>query len=168
MQTLDIISVNLWQILISLANLVIIFLILKKFFYQPVKNILEKRQAEIDQRYSDAEEAKKSAKENQAAWEEKMKSASSEADSILKTATATAEKRSETIVSDAKQKAEGILRRAETEAELELKKAADQIKREIVEVSGVLTEKMLEREINSEDHRGLIDSFLENVGEEDA
>ena len=33
MQTLEIISVNLWQILISLANLLIIFLILKKFLY---------------------------------------------------------------------------------------------------------------------------------------
>ena len=165
MQTLDIISVNLWQILISLANLVIIFLLLKKFFYQPVKNMLEKRQAEIDQRYSDAEMAQKCADENKAAWDEKMKIASSEANSILKIATATAEKRAEAIVSEAKEKAEGIVRRAETEAELELKKAADEVKREIVEVSGALTEKMLEREINSEDHRKLIDSFLENIGE---
>ena len=31
-QSLDIISVNLWQILISLANLLIIYLILKKCF----------------------------------------------------------------------------------------------------------------------------------------
>ena len=47
-----------------------------------------------------------------------------------------------------------------------MKKAEEQIKREIVEVSGALTEKMLEREINAEDHRNLIDSFLEKVGEE--
>ena len=31
MPTLDVVSVNLWQILISLANLIIIFLIVKKF-----------------------------------------------------------------------------------------------------------------------------------------
>ena len=54
---------------------------------------------------------------------------------------------------------------AETEADLERKKAADGIKREIVEVSGALTEKMLEREINTDDHRALIDSFIEEIGE---
>lgn len=166
MQTLDIISVNLWQILISLANLAIIFVVLKKFFYQPVKKILAERQNEIDQRYSEAEDAQRIADENKENWEKKMKTASSEADSILKTAAVTAEKRAETIVSEAREKAEGIVRRAENEAELELKKAADGVKREIVEVSGALTEKMLEREINSEDHHRLIESFLENVGAE--
>ena len=42
MQNLDVISVNLWQILISLANLAILFLLVKKLFYKPVKKILEK------------------------------------------------------------------------------------------------------------------------------
>ena len=33
-QTLDVISVNIWQILISLANLLLIFLILKKLLWR--------------------------------------------------------------------------------------------------------------------------------------
>ena len=61
MQSLDIISVNLWQILISLANLTILFLLLKKFLYKPVTKMLEQRQAEIDSSYNDAENAKKDA-----------------------------------------------------------------------------------------------------------
>ena len=35
LQTLDIISVNIWQILISLINLLIMYLILKKFLFGP-------------------------------------------------------------------------------------------------------------------------------------
>ena len=35
-QSLDIISVNIWQILISLANLLIIYRILSKFLFKPV------------------------------------------------------------------------------------------------------------------------------------
>ena len=57
MQSLDVISVNLWQILISLANLLILFLIIKKFLYAPVKNILAKRESEIENRYSEAGKA---------------------------------------------------------------------------------------------------------------
>ena len=44
MQTLDVISVNLWQILISLINLFLLFLILKKFLFKPVKKVLDQRQ----------------------------------------------------------------------------------------------------------------------------
>ena len=48
MQTLDVISVNLWQILASLLNLVLLFLIVKHFFYKPVRKMLDERRATID------------------------------------------------------------------------------------------------------------------------
>ena len=48
----------------------------------------------------------------------------------------------------------------------ERQKAAAGIKQEIVEVSGALAEKLLEREINQQDHRALIDSFIEEIGDE--
>ena len=44
-------------------------------------------------------------------------------------------------------------------------KAEDGIKREIVYVSAALTEKMLDREINTQDHRALIDSFIDKIGD---
>ena len=48
MQSLDVISVNIWQILISLCNLVILFLILKKFLFKPVQKVTQTRRAELD------------------------------------------------------------------------------------------------------------------------
>ena len=59
MQTLEVISVNLWQILISLLNLLILFLLFKKFLFKPVNDMLAKRQSEIDARYDAADEAKR-------------------------------------------------------------------------------------------------------------
>ena len=165
MQSLDIISVNFWQILISLVNLLLLFLAFKKFLYQPVKNILAKRQAEIDKDYAAAKDAQTVADENRRVWEEKMATANAEADEIIKTATEKAKRRSDTMVEEAREKADGIVRVAQSEAELERKKAVDDIKREIVEVSGTLAEKMLEREINTDDHRALIDSFIEEIGD---
>lgn len=165
MQSLDIISVNIWQILISLINLVLLFLILKKFLFKPVQKVFEKRQNEIDSQYAAAELAEAKANENRKNWEEKLSYANAEADAILQTATDNAKYRGDKLIAEAQNRAEGIIRAAETEAELERKKAADGIKREIVEVSGALTEKMLEREINTEDHRALIDSFIEEIGD---
>ena len=166
MQTLDVISVNLWQILVSLLNLVLLFLIVKHFLYKPVKNILAKRQGELEEKYVDAQNAVDKAEEKRREWQEKLDGANAEADSIIESATELAKSRGEAIVTEAREKADGIVRVAQNEAELERVKAADEIKREIVEVSGAIAEKMLEREVNADDHKKLIDSFIEGIGDE--
>ena len=166
MQSLEVISINLWQILISLANLVILFLIVKKFLFKPVKKVLAQRQDLMDAQYSAAQEAQAQALADKDAWEHKMQSAKAEADAIMKDAASKAQIRGDRIVSDAREKADGIIRQAQTAAELERKKAEDGIKKEIVDVSAALTEKMLGREINAQDHREMIDSFIEGLGED--
>lgn len=168
MQTLDVISVNIWQIVISLLNLLIIFVILKKFLFAPVNNMLQKRREQIDMQYESASKAQQEAIASKNEWEIRLSNAQGEADELIKNAAEKATKRSDKILADARDKADGIVRRAKNDAELEIKKAQDGIKREIVDVSAVLTEKMLGREINEQDHRSLIDSFIEKIGEDDA
>lgn len=167
MQSLEVISVNLWQIVISLLNLVILFILVKKFLFKPVNKMLEKRQSEIDERYNQADEAKRIAEEDRLLWDEKMSAVKSESEEILKKAHSSAIKKSDAIVSKAKEEAEGLLRQAENEINLEKKKAREEMKKEIVDVSVSLTNKLLEREINEEDHHKLIDSFIGKIGESD-
>lgn len=164
MQTLDVISVNLWQMLASLANLVILFLIVKKFLYKPVKKMMNERRSAIDRDFSEANEAKQSALSDKAFYEEKLKSADSEAEEILNNAVDVAKAREKEIIDDANEKARGIIKRAEADAILEKQKAREEIKKEIVEVSTLISEKMLEREISADDHEKLIDSFIDNIG----
>lgn len=166
MQNLDIISVNLWQILISLANLTILFLLLKKFLYKPVLKMLDARRAEIDKDYNDAALAKQSAEQSQAELTSRLANAKAEAEGIVKEAADNAKARGDKIVEDARNTADGIIRQAELDAELERKRVNETIKEQIVEVSTALAEKMLEREINTDDHKALIDDFINNIGDE--
>ncbi len=160
-----VISVNIWQILISLCNLVIIFLIMKKFLFAPVRKVIAQRQAKIDADYAAAEEANTKAQESKAEWEQTLAGAKAQADTIIKTAQTNAQRRGDAMMSIAKEQAENIVRRAKEDAEREHKKAQTQIKHEIADVSVMLTEKMLDREINSDDHRKLIDSFIDTIGD---
>ena len=166
MQTLDVISVNLWQILISLANLAILFFLVKKFLYKPVKNMLEKRRGAIDKDYSDAEEAKAEALKNKELYTEKLSGAKGEADAIITSAVSLAKAREDEIVKEAKKEAENILQKARDDAALEMRRAEGAIKDEIVDVSTLLTKKLLEREINADDHKELIDSFINEIGDD--
>lgn len=167
MQSLEVISVNIWAILISLCNLLIIFLILKKFLFGPVKKVLGERQADIDSQYNAAANAEAEALQNKKIYEEKLKTAKDEAQDIIEDASAIASSRGEALIKEAQSKAEAIVRAAETEAELERKKAQADIKDEIISVSAALSEKMLSREINADDHKALIDSFIDEIGEND-
>ena len=167
MQTLDVISVNIWQILISLINLVLLFLILKKFLYKPVKKMLEKRKAELDSQYESAKKAEEEGESYKKEWEATLQTADEKASEILANATENAKRHGERLIMEAEEKADGIIRVAKSEAELEKRKATEEVKREIVEVSGAIAEKMLEREINQQDHHALIESFIEKIGEKD-
>jgi len=166
MQSLDIISVNLWNIIVSLCNLLIIYLIVKKVLFGPVRKLIASRQAEIAKQYEAADEAERRALESKAEWDEKMKNADTEADSIVRDATETASHRAEKIIEEANAQAELIKARAVNAAELTKKQAEESIKQEIVGVSSAIAEKVLEREIDVNDHRALIDSFINGVGED--
>lgn len=166
MQTLDVISVNVWQILVSLINLGIIFLIVKKILYKPVKKMLVDRQNAIEDDYARAEDAKNAALSNKQEYEEKLLSAKQEADGVIRSAVKLAKARETEIIENAKAEAGGIISRAQEEALLEKKKAENEVKKEIIEVGALLSEKMLKREINKEDHKQMIDSFIEEIGED--
>ena len=166
-QSLDVISINLWNILISLANLVLLFLLVKKFLFKPVQKLFADRQAAIDHQYAEAEAAEAKAKAHKEEWQARLDGAHAEAESIVKEATERADETARRILRDADEHAEQITERARAEAELERRRASDGIKREIVEGATVLAEKMLEREVNTEDHRAMIDAFIDEMGEED-
>jgi F-type H+-transporting ATPase subunit b len=165
MQSLDIISINIWQILISFCNLIILFFIVKKILFEPVKKMVAEREALAAGIIDEANEQKKLALEDKALWESKLSAADKEADEIIKKAVAKADRRSDVIIGNAQERADGILRQAKVDAELEQKKAQEGIRREIIDLSSVLTKKMLKREINERDHREMIDEFLQDIGD---
>ncbi len=167
MQNLDIISVNIWQILIALLNLTILFLLLKKFLYKPVEKTLKKRQQEIDEQYSKADITNKDAENLKAEYETRLNGAKIKAENIINDAAAAAQTRSDKIVDDAHAQADAIINRAKTQAELEKARAEEDIKEQIIDVSSHLAEKLLSREINADDHKDLIDSFIDKIGESD-
>ena len=166
MENLGIVSLNVWQILISLTNLSILFFVLKKFLYKPVKAVLENRKAAIAKDYAEAEEARNSANAAREEYAAKLATAHTTADEIIHDATVVANRRGEKIVTDAHLKADEIVRQGELEASMERKKALETIRQDITDVSAAMTEKLLGREMSAADHRNMIDEFLKGVGED--
>ena len=96
-----------------------------------------------------------------------MQGAEDEAQTIVADAAREADRRTSRIVGEAQSKADDMLRQAEAEIEREKKKAEADVRQEIIDVSTLLAGKMLEREVTASDHREMIDSFIEGLGEQD-
>ena len=158
-------TVDVWTILFTWVNMLILFTVMKKFLFKPVMNILDQRDAEIKKIYNDANDANEKAATLEKEYSEKMAQARDEAGEIIKQATLTAQKREKEIIESAHEQVAAMTRRAETQIAQERKKAYQEIKEEISDISVAIAGKMVGREITAADHEALISQFIENVGE---
>ncbi len=159
------ISLNIWTSIFTLVNLIIVFLIMKKYFFKPVKQMIDERQQEIDDLYADANASKEDAARLKAQYESRLAEANAESDEILKETYRKAQLREEEMLRQAQEKAAQTLRRADEQVELEKKRAMNEIKDEVSGMAVDIAAAVLARDIQAGEHEALIDSFIENLGE---
>ena len=164
-QSLDIISVNLWQILISLANLLIIYLILKNVIFAKVQGVLNTRQHQVTEMYDAADQSRTDAESMKQEYEEKLAGAREEADKIVRTATQTAQRRGDQIVQEASSQASHLKQKAEEEIAQEKRRMLTDVRGEISDLAVSIASKVVEREIRKEDQDTFVDEFIKNVGD---
>ncbi|MFR6025532.1 MAG: F0F1 ATP synthase subunit B [Christensenellales bacterium] len=165
MEVQQFISIAPWTVIFQILNLLLLMVLFKKYLFKPVMEILEKRQAEIEGHYQEAQQAETDAKAMKADYESKMAGARQEADRVIKTATESANAMSASIVEDARTQADQLKRRAQTEIDLERRRAFDEVKGELSGIALDIASQVIEREVNEKDHEAFIDEFIKNVGE---
>ncbi len=158
------VGVNFWTMIFAWCNLLILYIVLKKILFVPIKNMIDSRQKEIDDMYSSAETAQKEANELRSEYEERISAAKEEGEEIVRTAQRKAVLREEEIIKDAEAEAERIRARAEAEIELERRRAVNDIKDEVSGMAISIAEAVIERDISEEEHKELIDSFIDKMG----
>ena len=161
----EFISITPWTIIFQICNLLILFLLVKKFLWKRVMAVLDKRQEEIDGIYSAADKAKEDADQMKQEYTERMMGAREEADRLVRNAVDTAQKRGDAIVEEARNEATHMKQKAENEIEQEKRKAYSELMGEISGMAADIAGRMVEREINAEDHRELVEEFIRSAGE---
>lgn len=159
------ISLNIWTSIFTLCNLLIVFFLMKKFLFKPVKKMIDDRQKEIDDQYADAEQSKADAAALKEQYETRLSEANAEKEAILKDAYRKAQLRDEEMLRQAQEQAAATLRRADEQIALEKKRAMNDIKDEVSVMAVDIASAVLTRDIKKNEHAELIDSFIENLGE---
>ncbi len=160
------VGVDFWTCIFTFCNLIILVFVLKKLLFKPVKNMIDKRQSEIDNLYEDAGQKQKEADDMKSMYQEKLEKANAESEEILKQAVRKAQLREEEILKEAQEKAAVTVRHGKEQVELEKKRAINEIKNEVSDMAVDIASAIIERDIDKDEHEKLIDSFIDGLGDD--
>ena len=161
----SLVTVNPVTLIAQICNLFLQLLIVKIFFLDKIKAIIDQRREAADKQITEAENAKSEALAIKQTYEQNMLEAKAKADDLLMTAQRTANSRSEEIISQAQQQAAQIKSKAAADIELEKKKALNEAKNEISDLAMAIAGKVVARELNAGDQADMIDRFIDELGD---
>ena len=162
----ELLGVNPWTALFTLANTVALFLVMKKFLWGPVLKIIEDRQQEIDSMYTQADSAQAEAKALQAEYQQKLSVAAETSERMVKEAVSRGQSREEEIIRQANREAAAIMEKASADIALEKKKAINEAKDENSVIAMAIAGKVVGRTLTDADQAQLVDSFIDELGDQ--
>ena len=154
-----------WTFIAQICNLFLQMYLFKRFLFKPVKDIIAKRQAEINAVYDEADKTLKDAAETQKTYEAQLKAAKSEADAITSRAVASAQVRSAELLRQAEADAGAIREKASRDIALERSRVLSEAKNEISGIAVELASKVAQKEIDEKQHDELIARFIDELGD---
>lgn len=161
---LDFVSIDLWTMIFTWLNLLILFLLLRCFLFKPVNKVLAKRAEEIENTYKAAEATQRDADLARERYENQLSEAKTEADGIINDAVICARERSESIINEAQERAKHIAEKSEKQIELDKQKAMDEARQDIAEMAVDVAEKLIGERLDSSADEKLIESIIDRIG----
>lgn len=152
-------------IIITMVNLIVLFLILRLLFWKPVSEFLEKRRQmindDLDKAKADREEAQRLLEEHR----QLVAQNKGEAAKIIENAVRQADERKEEIIVQAGQEAAAMIERAKLEIAREKAKVVQELRSEISTLSVAVAEKILARSLTKQDQDQIFAQVVEEMGE---
>lgn len=157
-------GVEFWTVFFTILNTIILYLYMKKFFFNKVTDFMNKRQSSIEEKINQANINFDKANEMLLEYDQKLKQLEIDGKTIVEEYKKKAIKLYDEMIEEAKKEAGLIRDRARRDAEREIEKAKEDIKKQIVELSLIAATKAIGEEINDEKHHKFIMDFIDKVG----
>nr|WP_145353756.1 F0F1 ATP synthase subunit B [Staphylococcus epidermidis] len=151
--------------IVTLVTFVILIILLKKFAWGPLKEVMDKRERDIKKDIDDAEQAKINAQKLEEENRKTLKETQDEVQKILDDAKIQARKQHEEIIHEANEKANGMIETAQSEINSQKERAISDINNQVSELSVLIASKVLRKEISEQDQKELVEKYLKEAGD---
>lgn len=152
-------------VLLAIA-IFVMFTLLSYLLFNPVRDMLKKRQDKIQDDIDTAKKDKEDAAALKQDYDARIRDIEKEAEAILSDARKKALKNEAKILEEAKEEAARMLARANAQIELERKKAADDMKKEMIQVASLMAQKVVAGSMDREIQDSLVEETLKEIGDQ--
>ncbi len=161
-------GINTTWLLAQIVNFGLLLLVLRLFAYKPILNMLNTRKQKIQESLEYAERVKAEGAEQQKEFAHKLEEARREAQAASQTAQQVGEKEREAILVQARNEARKLVEQAKEQIEFERKQMMADLHDEVVRLSLLAAQKVINQSLDERAHRQLVSDFLAQAEKIDA
>ncbi|HCY1795911.1 TPA: F0F1 ATP synthase subunit B [Staphylococcus aureus] len=152
-------------VIVQVLTFIVLLALLKKFAWGPLKDVMDKRERDINRDIDDAEQAKLNAQKLEEENKQKLKETQEEVQKILEDAKVQARQQQEQIIHEANVRANGMIETTQSEINSQKERAIADINNQVSELSVLIASKVLRKEISEQDQKALVDKYLKEAGD---
>ena len=149
-----------WTSLMIVLNLLILYIILKKYFWEKIRKFMQDRQDAIQDAFDSAEEMNKRADEKMRNYSARISNVEEEGREIIRQAKQQADAQAQEILAEARAQASDMIAKAEKNIELEKAKAMEEMRQEIGALALMAAEKIVEKEVEGVGQDAIVDDVI--------
>lgn len=146
------------------GSFLILLVLLKKFAWGPITDIMKKREDQIANDLDSAEQSRLKAAKMEEERQQKLMSSQSEAAEIIKTAKDSGESSRQKILDETKEEVSRLKDKAQADIEMQKETAMTSVKDDVADLSLQIAAKILNKELTADAHESLINQYIEGLG----
>ena len=154
-------------LVVNIAGFVILLILLSKFLYAPITGLLRERSEGIRNDLEEAERQRREMEELRAEYEQHLARIEQEARDRLQETMQQAHAVRDQLLEETRAEAERTRERVMEEMHRERDKLRVELRDEVVEISITAAERIIERSLDAEAHRAVIDDLFEKTVSQD-
>ena len=154
-------GINLPMLLAQIVNFTLLFGLLYMFAYKPILKMLDERSKKVEESMKQTEYIKEQVAHAEEESKKRIEAATKEGQEVIARAVRSGEEVRQKAQQDARKDGEILIARAKTEIQRERDDAIDELRREFADLAILAAEKVIQKSLDKESHRQLIDKTLE-------
>jgi F-type H+-transporting ATPase subunit b len=155
------IGINGGLLLTQIVTFVILLLLLRVVAYKPIMRMLDERSNKVKESVEQAEAVQAQSAQAEEQLKKQLEEAGRESQERISRAVKAGEEVKQRAQDDAKKEAETLIERARAEIQRERDEAVQEVRREFADLTVLAAGKVIERSLDKEAHRDLIEKVLE-------
>jgi F-type H+-transporting ATPase subunit b len=153
-------GINMPVLITQIVTFIILLVILRFAAYKPLMRMLDERSQRVKESMEQAESVKEQSARAEEEVKKQLEAASREGQERIARAVRAGEEVKQKAQTDAKQEAEALVQRARSEIQRERDEAISEVRREFADLTILAAGKVIDRSLNKEEHRRLIEDVL--------